>query len=92
MWTQTTQRKTPGIPRSERVSYGLCYICGKPIADIRLSMSDQNTTLCAECYEQRAAHGRWLAEQNKQEFKGRHKTTEMIVRLGLWQNGTKPRG
>lgn len=39
------QRGKNGIDRSERVSYGLCYICGKPVLS--------GKGVCSDCYKTR---------------------------------------
>lgn len=40
---RTAANRKNAIPRSERVAYGLCYRCGKPL--------DTNRSLCKKCAE-----------------------------------------
>lgn len=55
--------KNTAIPRSERVSYGLCYICGK-------NELVKGKKVCASCYEVRCksiSKIMYMSKENKNE-------------------------
>lgn len=54
------QARKPGIPRYERVSLGLCYICGK-------NELVKGKKLCASCYEKRLESISKIMHMTKEE-------------------------